>query len=90
MIDPTGRDVLIDPDTKVPQKILVIYNKQKSGWTKLKASTAHKAKDSFPDWSWDILQTHNSIPITLKYITEHPAYFTIPSFIGNLPQLWAV
>ncbi len=87
-IDPTGRNVLIDLDTKVPRKILVIYNKQKSGWTKLKASTARKAKDSFPDRSWDILETHKSIPITHKYITEYPAYFTIPSFIGNLPHLW--
>ncbi len=87
--DPSGRKVSLDPDTNISRKILVAYNRPKSGWTKLKAATAGHAKICYSDWPWDILETNKSIPITHTYITEYPAYFTTPSFISNLAHFWS-
>ncbi len=81
---PGSKHVSLTPDDTVPAKRLVAYNAPTDGIRSLTVA----ASPSSHFRKWDIFQVKEHIPTSHTYITDHPAYFTSPSVIGNLYHFW--
>ena len=74
----------VEPDRKVTAKKIVIYNSYGDKPFKFDVAGTSNRLDHF---YW-IYFNKSSIPVNHTYISEYPAYFSIPACTGNIYHFW--